>query len=111
MVESLKSKPSCIPVISSIVMGSPQPHRFFKSDHTKQDLMVRITADQNLSTSRHWYEQMPVLILENKKKLRLSSRHEANSEEELQDEVKAHSVQGPSPLSIFLDVSSHPIHL
>ena len=74
--------------------------------------MARITADQKLSTS-------PALLWANdcsdlgkqKGKLRFSSRHEANSEEGLQDEVIARGAQGPSPLSIFLCFTPHPIHL
>lgn len=74
--------------------------------------MVRITADQKLSMS-------PALLWANdcsdlgkqKGKLRFSSRREANSEEGLQDEVIARGAQGPSPLSIFLCFTPHPIHL
>lgn len=79
---------------------------FFRSDHTKQDLIVRITADQKLSMSPALLWANPCSDLgKQKRKLRFSSRWEANSEEGLQHEVNARGAQEPSPLSISLDVS------
>lgn len=83
--------------------GFSSTTQVFRSDHTKQDLMVRITADQNLSTSRHsLMSKCLFLILENKKESWGSAPDmRPILRKSYKMRVKAHGVQGPSPLSTF----------